>query len=157
MDDILVLPISIFCILGLVLLGLTGQSQTLKQYRVENVIATELESISISGEVSSENLANLKRQLVQYGEYTVQLRLDRQAGKKEYDQKEIVDKQLRVGDTVHLLLHETKRTVLERLINSNLFFDTKGVYYDMRGYRYYNVTIVKDGRDEEFDTDYISD
>jgi len=150
MDDILGMFVGILLFAGVIVFGLTAQIQVVNESRVDSIITTELELISTNGEISTDTYETLKMKLATYGEFNIQLRLDiKQAGEiilydKIFSEKNILNRKLKVGDRVHFLIKKLNSDKLERMANSNLFFE-KNKDYNFKNYRYYTVPIVKDG------------
>ena len=150
MDDILALPFSIFCILAIILFGLSGQAQIVQEYRLDSMLSNEAEIIATNGVFSKDTYERIERQISLYGEYVVKIRLDKKViseneeYEKFFDEDSILDEKLSVGDRVHIMIYQTNSTALERLAKSKIFFENTKEY-DFKNYKYITIPIVKDG------------
>lgn len=148
MDDIIALPISIFVIMGILIMGLSGQSLLLKNAQVIKEINIEAELIATNGEFSSDTYNRIERNVALYGDFIIKIRLDKKNEdgiyQKIYSKKDILDKKLKVGDIVHLLLIETSESDFERLSDSSIYFESEKEY-DFKINKYITIPITKDG------------
>lgn len=148
MDDIIALPISLVCIMAVLIMGLSGQSLLLNNAQLTKEINIEAEVIATNGEISTDTYNRIKRNISKYGDFVVKIRLDKQNAngiyQKTYKPAEILDEKLKVGDIIHLLFIETSESDFERLSESELYFD-KEKEYDFKINKYIAIPITKDG------------
>lgn len=117
--------------------------------------------ISDSGIFSTETYNDLKKTLSRYGDYNISLRLDKQikpgVHDTYFDKNEILDKKLKRGDKITILLEDREFTWFGRLVNMSFLSYSPKMKIDNRIRSTKSAIITKSAKDIVKGYDVIAD